>query len=785
MTPADKALALLGTWSRPPDFPAKAALAFAALLATLALFGRGRSLLFGLFEGAPPELQRTERRRVIAAFGMGAALLSIAYIASYLRGGPRIVDATTYFLQGRALSHGDFAWTPLDPSASFRGRFLLYAEGGPDGASLGGIFPPGYPLLLAFGFMLGAPMIVGPLLAMGLVAATYLLARALAEDTLPALAEPIARAAALLSLTCAALRYHTADTMSHGAAALGVTLALACAVRARQARARVAAGGGGGRGEAALAGLAVGYVIATRPASALPIALVVAWLLAPVVLAPAGRAVAGSIAGSAPGARSAATAIGGRRSRLLALALAGALPGLFLLLLSQRAVTGSWLESTQRVYYATSDGPPGCFRWGFGVGTGCLFEHGEFVAARLPGGYGIVEAAGTTLRRLHKHVLDVANLEPLALLVLVPALLGRRHASRGAVLPATALVVLQVLAYAPFYFDGDYPGGGARFFADVLPVEHALVMLGVASLLARAPASRASVSSVAPSERAFTRGAYAVLALAAAGFAVHGTYEHGKLRDRDGGRPMFEPDVLARASLSSGLVFVDTDHGFALGHDPAARPDTRVLVARLRNDDRDRMLFDALDRPPTWLYRIEPPVPPATESTATLTPWAPPEPGPALRFEAEAEWPPLAQAHGFAAPVWAGGCASGSRALVLTPEPGQTATTTIALPVPSAGRWAVEVHVVHGASVASAPGPARPTPESALEAAAGTLEVAGAAPAEGTLEVGGERWTWRPEAACAALAVKEVELTPPHARVTIEAANGPIGLDYISLRKVR
>lgn len=752
MTASDKALALLGTWSRPPDVPAKAALALAALLATLALFGRGRSLLFGLFEGAPLALQRAERRRVIAAVGMGAALLSIAYVASYLRGGPRIIDATTYFLQGRALSRGDFAWAPLDPSASFRGRFLLYTEGGPDGASLGGIFPPGYPLLLAFGFMLGAPMIVGPLLAMGLVAATYLLARALAEETLPALAEPIARAAALLSLSCAALRYHTADTMSHGAAALGVTLALACAARARTAEARRARGADreGGRGEALLAGLAVGYVIATRPASAMPIALVVAWLLGP---------------GLAPAAPAAGP--GRARLRLLALALAGTLPGLLLLLLSQRAVTGSWLESTQRLYYAVGDGPPGCFRWGFGAGTGCLFEHGEFVAARLPDGYGIVEAAGTTLRRLHKHLLDVANFEPLAPLVLAPALLGRRHAARGAVLPATALVALQVLAYAPFYFDGDYPGGGARFFADVLPVEHALVMLGVASLVARAPASSASSRAVAASERAFTRGAYAVLALAAAGFAVHGAYEHGKLRDRDGGRPMFEPDVLARASLSSGLVFVDTDHGFALGHDPAARPDARVLVARLRNDDRDRMLFDALDRPPTWLYKLEPPVPPATETTATLTPWAPPESGLALRFEAEAEWPPLAQAGGFAAPVWAGGCASGSRALVLTPEPGRTATATIALPVPAAGRWVVEVHVVHGANVPFAPRPSSP------------------APPEGTLEVEGERWTWRPEAACAALPVKEVELTPPHARVTLEASNGPIGIDYFSLRKVR
>ena len=179
MTLPQKAAVLFGTWSRPPDLPAKLALGLAALIAIAALFGRGRSLLFGHDDGTLEE-QHTDRRRFLAIFGLAAALFSIAYISIYLRGGPRIVDATTYFLQGRALAHGDLAWTPLEPSASFRGRFLLYREAGLDAPSLGGIFPPGYPLLLAFGFMLGAPMIAGPLLAIGIVVATYQLARALA-----------------------------------------------------------------------------------------------------------------------------------------------------------------------------------------------------------------------------------------------------------------------------------------------------------------------------------------------------------------------------------------------------------------------------------------------------------------------------------------------------------------------------------------------------------------------------------------------------------------------------
>lgn len=762
MTASERVTALLGTWSRPPDLPAKIALGLALLLAVAAAAGQGRRLLLGP-DGPHDQARgwidsrargnlRAENRRLLAVAAFTAALLSIAYISIYLRGGPRIIDATTYFLQGRALSHGDFAWRPLEPSASFRGRFLLYREGA-DGATLGGIFPPGYPLLLALGFTVGAPMIVGPLLAGALVIATYRLARALAEETYPHLAEPIARSAALLSVLCAALRYHTADTMSHGATALGITVALTCALRARCASVRCAEGGtsllGSWRGRALIAGLAIGYVFATRPASALAIALVVAWILTrPDLAFPAG----GDARVDPPTA-----------PRLLLLTALGLLPGLLLLVASQHAVTGSWLASTQRMYYATSDGPPGCFRWGFGTGTGCVYEHGDFVHAQLEHGYGALQALGTTARRLRPHLLDVANFELLAPLVLVPALRRSASASRRAVRAATGLVLLHMLAYVPFYFDGNYPGGGARFFADVLPVEHALLMFGVASLCeARDGRGR---------DPTFVRAALVVLSLGAAGFAVHASHEHIKLRDRDAG-PMFEPDVLARASLTSGLVFVETDHGFGLGHDPGARPSNAVVVARLARDDRDRMLFDALDRPPSYLYRIDPAAPKGQSVTPTLVPWAPPEHGSAFRFEAEAEWPPLSQDGGFAVPVWVSSCASNRRALVLTPT-STRARATISVPVPSAGRWSVSVHAVNGASIPIAPPRTR-----------GRIE--------GELAMGTERWAWtsqgegeeKEDHACVTLPAKEVVLTPPHAVVSIEALGGPVAIDYVSLRKL-
>jgi hypothetical protein len=721
----------IGSWGRPPDEPAQvaAALALAALL--LVLTGRGRSLL-GLGDAPLP------RRLFLWVTGFAAALLSIFYIAHYLRGGPRIIDATTYFLQGRALSHGDFSWAVSEPSASFRGRFLLDREMPGGEGVMGGIFPPGYPLLLAFGFGMGAPMVVGPAVAAALVVATYRLARTIAGEALvvptrsrmpgaaaaPAsdeLVEAVARTAALLSVVCGALRYHTADTMSHGATALGITLALDAALRRR----------------AGVCGLILGAVVATRPVSALPIAVVALVLL---------------LRQPRPGA--------GGVLKQLAL---GALPGVLVLVLAQHSVTGAWLTSSQRMYYANSDGPPGC--WGLGKQAGCLYEHGEFVSARLANGFGIAAAAGTTLRRLRMHLLDVANLEPLALLVFVPLAKVRGVARRSpAVVASFTVIGLHVLAYAPFYFDGNYPGGGARLFADVLPIEHALLALAIARLV---------------SAPRYVRGAFALGAVTLAGFAVHAAFDHGKLADREGGRPMFEPDLLAKSNVTSGLVFIDTDHGFALGHDPSARVKNGVVVARLRNDDRDRLLYDRLDHPPTYLYKFEVPpllpgAPPVlgaaapSQAAPVVVPWAPPALGDTLRFEAEAEWPALEQSGGFAVPVFTGSCASGSRALLLTPTPLEgRATATITVPISEPGRYRVAVHVVQGAKLPFA-------------------TTRGAQLPMGAISVGKERWDWVDVegAACADLPGRDVDLTPPNAHFMLEAQLGAIAVDRISIKRL-
>ncbi len=97
-------------------------------------------------------------------------------------------------------------------------------------------------------------------------------------------------------------------------------------------------------------------------------------------------------------------------------------------------------------------------------------------------------------------------------------------------------IVLQALAYVPFYFDGDYPGGGARFLCEAIPFCQILVARAALDL---------RVGWLAP-------------LLALAGFALHARRGHEALRDREGGRPLFEPAVLSQAGLERGLVLVDT-----------------------------------------------------------------------------------------------------------------------------------------------------------------------------------------------------------------------------------
>jgi hypothetical protein len=528
----------------------------------------------------------------LAALCLVAFALSCAYLSFYLRGGPRIIDATSYFLEARSLAAGSFTFHALEPTAAFRGRFLLAS---PDLRQLGVLFPPGYPLVLALGVKLGHPLLVGPTLGALLVAATYRLARALGQ------ARQVAWLAAGLSVLCAALRYHTADTMSHGLAALLLCMALTFALDRRWP------------GAATCSGLCLGLLIATRPVSAAVACLLVGY------------------------------ALKSERRSWLPLLL-GLLPGIFLLLAQQHAITGSFFGSTQLAYYAASDAPAGCFRYGFGQGVGCRFEHGDYVSRYLPHGYGVGPALRNFVVRLAVFATDATNAWPLTLL-------GGYALARHVRSPLGMLgagILLQALAYVPFYFDGNYPGGGARFLCEVIPFCQILVARAACDL---------RVGWLAPP-------------VALAGFALYARHGHEELSAREGGRPMFEPAVVASAGVTRGLLFVDTDHGFNLGHDPQTEsPRSGLLVARARDDAHDRELYERLGRPPSYRYAYD------------LRGRAPPrviayEPPASPRFEAEAEWPAQPR-RGHAYPIHFP-CASHGKALRVLPG------TSVSLPLGSA-----------------------------------------------------------------------------------------------------
>ena len=539
-------------------------------------------------QGASPA---SSRRRFVFWAACASALLSAGYVVAYLRGGPRIIDATTYYLQARAFADGDLAWQVGEPASRVAGRFLV-RDTLADGNQIGGIFPPGYPAVLALGFGLGAPLAVGPSLAALLTMATAWLADAVLPVELPS-RERVLRVIVLLSVVSGCLRYHTADTMSHGLSCLLLCVALAAGLRWSE-RGRLV--------YALLVGAAFGLLLATRPVTAVACAAVLLLL----------------VLRSRPSAKPA------KLYSLLGL-LIGVAPGVLLLLLHQRAVTGRFFQSAQLHYYANSDGPTGCFRYGFGQDIGCLNEHGDFVRHNLPNGYGLVAAVKTTARRLLLHLQDPLNDELLGLLLLIGVAIAAVRFAR--MRPIALLPIVLVLAYSPFYFDGNYPGGGARFFSEALPCELICGVVGLAELGRRWPVGERLVRMLP--------------AAALLMFGLNAHTDHEQLRDREGGRPMFLEQDVAQLQAPA-LVFIDTDHGFGLAFRPEARAAAGELeFARYRGDLSDGFTLQDSGDVPAFLHHYD-----ARTGVVKLEPYRPHK---VTSLCSSSLWPPLAQRRGFIA----------------------------------------------------------------------------------------------------------------------------------------
>jgi hypothetical protein len=719
----------LGTWGRPPDHPSQVALAAALGLLVVALVPGGPRWLAATLEAiGVADLRRSRRFLFVASFV--AAFLSLGYVAFYLRGGPRAPDAATYWLQGRAMAHGHLAWTVPDPIASFRARSLLLAA--PD--RLAGILAPGYAALLGAAFLLGAPMLIGPLLAAALVPATWFLARELATGALarrdaPATGgssapvderdiEAIGRIAVGMSLVSAALRYHTAESLPGGAAAAALTVALASALRARRTDDGRLFG---------VAGLALGFLIATEPRSAVGVGTIVLML-----------------------------AFTSAAERAVAWTCGAAVPGIALLLAANHAATGHAFASPI-AYYLARFGPAG------GAPTG--------ISAELMG----------TLRSVRGNLTDVANFEPIALLPLLlltgaarrprdgrpggPGLDGQPSPPRldgsgeprpsSDVWMAFAVVVIQLFVATPAVAgEALTPGSGANLAA-VLPVEHALVALALGLAFSRA--------WLAPA-------ALATLALAVAGFALHTSHDHELVAAAGLGHPHYEPDVAREGGATHGLLYFDDDEGFELAHDPGVLASHGLLAVRMRGDDHDRALYDLLGHPQAHRYTA------AAGRVATVSPWNSGG-GDTWRFEAEADFPPVGTPDpraGRVDVIDAPG-ASDARGLALTPAgSGDTAsaTMTLELPVPRGSvpaptrSWTVTPRVIQRG------GPGKG--DLAIVTTPGGPPIA--------------QWTWddtgRGAAASSDLPAKVVDLggDRTQAWLVVTARGGAVALDRTTLR---
>ena len=106
---------IFGHWGFPPDIVAKCACGSAVVL------WLGRKYARRAWQKVP-DARISIYVKVLA---LSAALLSVGYYYYYLRGGPRIVDATYYFLQAKTFASGHLTLPLLFPSAALRGRFPL------------------------------------------------------------------------------------------------------------------------------------------------------------------------------------------------------------------------------------------------------------------------------------------------------------------------------------------------------------------------------------------------------------------------------------------------------------------------------------------------------------------------------------------------------------------------------------------------------------------------------------------------------------------------------------
>ena len=348
----------------------------------------------------------------VAGWSAIACALAAALALGPLAGIPHVQDEVVYTLQARNLAHGTLWSAVPEPRATRVYDFLLDTERG-----RAGIFPNGWPAVLALGVLAGAPWLIDPLLAGLVVAIGGSLALRWGGRAGAFLAAP------LLALSPQAVLLG-ASRMSHTLCALLVLLALHSLPPKGEAF-------GAGRGFALGAPLAALALV--RPWDAVLVALVLL---------------------------SVALALRPRRAAMLAcssmLALGGGVAAA-----QNLALTGDPLTFAQTRYYETAPPPlpgnawrfaPGCNALGFGPDRGCF---------RTWGSYGYTPRKAVRNAAVNAMLAGRLWLGTPWTLLLALAAFAWRELRRPA-LATWVLVAASVLGYGLYWYDGAC--FGARFW---------------------------------------------------------------------------------------------------------------------------------------------------------------------------------------------------------------------------------------------------------------------------------------------------------------------------------
>jgi hypothetical protein len=189
----------------------------------------------------------------LALFAAGTSLLISSVVLDRI---PHVTDGVSYAFQGKIFASGRLSLDPPPVPMLFVHENVLV-----NATRWCSKYPPGWPLLLALGWLLGAPWIVDPLLLGVSVFGVWRLGRALFDPAVGRLA------AAALAVSPFALLM-SAGFLAHGPALCAAVWCLALLAEAT---------GSGSRARLAAAGLVGGFAFLIRPFTAVA-------LLAPVVL---------------------------------------------------------------------------------------------------------------------------------------------------------------------------------------------------------------------------------------------------------------------------------------------------------------------------------------------------------------------------------------------------------------------------------------------------------------------------------------------------------------------